>query len=170
MLNHGGIVNGILGGWQTNGILTIQTGQPFSPVLQTSTTNGTGSRPDIIGTGDLSEDPAALVRSERLRHTGSVHLRQRGRNSLFGPGRTNWDMSLFKNFVIREEMRFEIRAEAFNSAEPSAVRLAEPEHRQCAGGFDHEHRRKPAPVADGRCASSSSSENSRRSEVTRREH
>ena len=26
----------------------------------------------------------------------------------------NWDMSLFKNFVIREQTRFELRAEAFN--------------------------------------------------------
>ena len=31
-----------------------------------------------------------------------------------GPGRTNWDMSIFKKFVIREETRFELRAEAFN--------------------------------------------------------
>ena len=48
MMNHGGVLNAVLGGWQLNGILTIQNGQPFSPVLQTSTTNGTGSRPDII--------------------------------------------------------------------------------------------------------------------------
>ena len=26
----------------------------------------------------------------------------------------NWDMSLFKNFVIRDQTRFEFRAEAFN--------------------------------------------------------
>ena len=37
-----------------------------------------------------------------------------GRNVLFGPGRWNWDMSLFKNFVIKDQMRFELRAEAFN--------------------------------------------------------
>ncbi len=35
MLNRGGISNFVLGGWQTNGILTVQTGLPFSPVLQT---------------------------------------------------------------------------------------------------------------------------------------
>ena len=49
-MNRGGLLNLVLGGWQTNGILTVQTGQPFSPVLQTSTTNGTGSRPDVVGT------------------------------------------------------------------------------------------------------------------------
>ena len=50
LLDRGGVVNWILGGWQTNGILTVQSGLPFSPVLQTSTTNtGTGSRPDVAG-------------------------------------------------------------------------------------------------------------------------
>jgi hypothetical protein len=29
MLDRGGISNFILGGWQTNGILTIQSGLPF---------------------------------------------------------------------------------------------------------------------------------------------
>ena len=42
LLNRGGIADFVLGGWQTNGILTVQTGLPFSAVLQTSTTNGHG--------------------------------------------------------------------------------------------------------------------------------
>jgi hypothetical protein len=113
-LNKGGILDLALGGWQTNGILTIQTGQPFSPVLQTSTTNGTGSRPDVIGkviypkTLQRWFDPSAYGTPAPYTYGNA------SRNSLFGPGRTNWDMSLFKNFVIREQMRFEFRAEAFN--------------------------------------------------------
>lgn len=114
MLNIGGPVNFILGGWQTNGILTVQTGLPFSPVLQTSTTNGTGSRPDVVGKisypGTLQRwfDPSAFASPAQYTYGNA------GRNILFGPGRTNWDMSLFKNFVIREQTRFELRAEAFN--------------------------------------------------------
>jgi hypothetical protein len=110
----GGPVNWILGGWQTNGILTIQSGQPFSPVLQTSTTNGTGSRPDVVGKVTYPKtlqrwfDPGAFGTPAPYTYGNAA------RNSLFGPGRTNWDASLFKNFVIREEMRFEFRAEAFN--------------------------------------------------------
>ena len=38
-LNHGGIVNMLLGGWRLSGIFQIQSGQPFSPYLLT-----TGSR------------------------------------------------------------------------------------------------------------------------------
>ena len=113
-MNRGGLLNVILGGWQTNGILTVQTGQPFSPVLQTSTTNGTGSRPDVVGKVTYPKtlqrwfDPSAFATPAPFTYGNA------GRNILFGPGRTNWDASLFKNFVIREEIRFEFRAEAFN--------------------------------------------------------
>jgi hypothetical protein len=115
LLNTGGIVNAVLGGWQTNGILTVQSGLPFSAVLQTSTTNGTGSRPDATGASVTYPHtlqnwflPSAFATPAPFTYGNA------GRDTLFGPGRTNWDMSLFKNFVIREQMRFEFRAEAFN--------------------------------------------------------
>jgi hypothetical protein len=114
MLNRGGVVNAVLGGWQTNGILTVQSGLPFSPVLQTSTTNCCGSRPDVVHSPD---NPHTLQRWFDITAFGTPALYtygNAGRDILFGPGRTNWDMSLFKNFVIREQTRFEFRAEAFN--------------------------------------------------------
>jgi hypothetical protein len=116
LLNHGGPVNWILGQWQTNGILTVQSGLPFSPSLQTSTTNtGTGSRPDVSGT--QPNDPHTLQKwfdPSAYSVPAPYTYGNLGRNTLFGPGRTNWDMSLFKNFVIREQTRLEFRAEAFN--------------------------------------------------------
>ncbi|HEX7894106.1 MAG TPA: hypothetical protein VF447_07940 [Terriglobales bacterium] len=33
---------------------------------------------------------------------------------LRGPGRDNWNLSIFKNFAVGERTRFELRAEAFN--------------------------------------------------------
>ena len=40
-----------------------------------------------------------------------------GHNSLRGPGRDNWNLSLFKSFVLSESRgsRFELRAESFNT-------------------------------------------------------
>ena len=115
LLNHGGIMNLVLGGWQTNGILTVQSGLPFSAVLNSSTTNtGTGSRPNAIGPVTYPHtlqkwfDPTAFATPVPFTYGNA------GRDTLFGPGRVNWDMSLFKNFVIHEQTRFEFRAEAFN--------------------------------------------------------
>ena len=114
MLNQSKVLDLIIGGWQTNGILTIQSGQPFSPVLQTSTTNGTGSRPNVVGKVSYPRtlqrwfDPSAYATPAPFTYGNA------SRNSLFGPGRINSDMSLFKNFVIRDQMRFEFRAEGFN--------------------------------------------------------
>lgn len=114
LLNRGGIVDYALGGWQTNGILTIQTGQPFSPVLQTSTTNGTGSRPDVVGAVTYPHTLQHWFEPGAFATPAAYTYGNASRNSLFGPGRANWDMSLFKNFVVHEQMRFEFRAEAFN--------------------------------------------------------
>jgi hypothetical protein len=115
LLNYGGPVNWILGGWQTNGILTVQSGLPFTAVLQTSTTNtGTGSRPNAAGEVTYPRTLQHWFDTSAFSVPAPYTYGNLGRNTLFGPGRTNWDMSLFKNFVIHEQTRFELRAEAFN--------------------------------------------------------
>ena len=64
---------------------------------------GTGSRPDRIGDGTLSDptvdrwfDTSAFATPAPFTYGNS------GRNILYGPGRVNFDFSLFKEFHINE--------------------------------------------------------------------
>ena len=106
----------VLGGWQVNGINTFQTGLPFTPTLSAPTVNtGTGSRPDRIGDGTLSNptvdrwfDTSAFATPAPFTYGNA------GRNILYGPGRVNFDFSVFKEFGIKAGTRLQFRAECFN--------------------------------------------------------
>ena len=73
------------------------------------------------------------------------------RNQVLGPGLQTWDLSLFKNFLIREQMRVEFRAEFFNvwnhvnplfnhigaiSEEPTPLELGTPQFGQAISARD----------------------------------
>ena len=114
--------NNLLGGWQMNGILVIQSGLPFTPALATSVSNSGGSRPDRLKTGELASGqsidhwfdtsfntPDATWATPRQFTYGNG-----GRNILRGPGRWNLDYSVFKEFAIAEKYRLQFRSEFFN--------------------------------------------------------
>jgi len=114
------VVDLVAGGWQLNHILTLQTGLPFTPVMQTSNLNtGSGTQfPNRIGSGELPSsqrtvdrwfDPSAFVAPPPYTFGNS------GRNILRGPGTKQIDLSVFKNFLFMEKRRVEFRAEAFNA-------------------------------------------------------
>jgi hypothetical protein len=115
-LRRGGLAEYLLGGWQVNGINTFQTGLPFTPTLNAATVNtGTGSRPDRIGDGTLSNptvdrwfDTSAFATPAPFTYGNA------GRNILYGPGRVNFDFSLFKEFRIKEGLKLQFRTECFN--------------------------------------------------------
>ncbi|MGH9839430.1 MAG: hypothetical protein ACREEM_11675, partial [Blastocatellia bacterium] len=115
-LSSGGPAEYALGGWQINGINTFQTGLPFTPTANSATVNtGTGSRPDRIGNGTLSNgtvdrwfDTSAFATPAQFTYGNS------GRNILYGPGRVNFDFSLFKEFRITEGLKLQFRTEFFN--------------------------------------------------------
>jgi hypothetical protein len=109
----------LIGGWQLNGILTIQSGLPFS----FPTPGSPGGRPDLIGNlttfpGNAQQyfntaavAPVPLTADGVLTHPGTL-----GRNVLIGPGIRTLDLSLFKNFALTERFKMEFRAESFNIA------------------------------------------------------
>lgn len=112
-----GITDAFLGGWQLNGIVTMLSGRPFTPVY--STVDTSGGRPDLVGDpmanipDGLYFNPAAFARPVATADDPTL-FGNAGRNIVIGPDYQNFDVSLFKNIRLRERMRLQLRWEMFN--------------------------------------------------------
>jgi hypothetical protein len=115
------VLNAVAGDWQLNGILTIRTGQPFTPTIATSTANTGAARPNRIADGNLPGDQQSVTRwfDKSAFTTPSLYnFGNAGRNILIGPGASNLDFSVFKIFPLSflgEGRQLQFRAEAFNT-------------------------------------------------------
>jgi hypothetical protein len=113
----------LLGGWQLNGILTLQTGNPFSVTAGVDRSlAGVGlDRADVSGsvaTYGASSHGAEVARffdTSMFSRPALGTFGTSGRNILTGPGLANFDAGLFKQFRIDESRRFELRWEVFNT-------------------------------------------------------
>lgn len=115
---RGGALEKALGGWQLSGITTFQSGTPFT-VLDTSDPALDGDptdRPDLVGNPEGARTVEAWFNTAAFRPVpfGSGRLGNAGRNIVTGPGFNNFDVSLIKNFKIKEDVNVEFRAEFFN--------------------------------------------------------
>ena len=113
------VLNGIVGGWQINGIVTLQSGQVFTPIVQNQRTNsgpGGDIRPHRIGNGELPSDERSVTNwFDKTAFTVPVfEFGNSGRNFLRGPAQESFDFSTFKDFKISERFNVQFRAEFFN--------------------------------------------------------
>ncbi len=124
-LADSGWITAILSGWQSFGIVTLQTGRPFTVALLPEIDNsGTGrsilgfganDRPNVVG--DPSVSPRTL---EQWFNTAAFafpplgSFGNAGRNILTGPGYQNLNASLLKNTPLSERFNLQFRAEVFN--------------------------------------------------------
>jgi hypothetical protein len=111
-----------VGGWQLNGIYTLSGGMPFSV-----TVNGTpgSTRADLVSSpsvnpGNISNyiNAGSFALPPTITFTDSTVFTRpgtSGRNILLGPGLSNIDLSLFKNFAITEKIKTELRLQAYNA-------------------------------------------------------
>ena len=113
-----GFVRQALGGWQTNGIVVLQSGFPFNVVSSgdPANTGRANERPNLIGTAssDCGRGHLTGCIDSSAFQVAKYAYGNFGRNVLFGPGLYNVDFSLFKNFRIFERANLQFRSEFFN--------------------------------------------------------
>lgn len=107
----------VFGGWQLNGIVTMLSGRPFTPVY--SSLDTASGRPDLVGDpmanvpAGLYFNPAAFARPVATPQDPTL-FGNSGRNILIGPNFQSVDMSLFKIIKLGERTKLQLRWEAFN--------------------------------------------------------
>jgi hypothetical protein len=115
-------LNAVFGNWQAGGIITEQSGQPFTVNVSADRANNIlglfgGGRPNLVGDPNLPEDQQTV---DQFFNTGAFAaqpfgaLGTAGRNILDGPGTNNVDFSLLKNITFTERHRLQFRSEFFN--------------------------------------------------------
>ena len=123
--NQSDLTSRLLGGWETHGILTLQSGRPFTVALLSEIDNsGTGrsilgfganDRPNLIGNPELSS-PGTLqwFNTAAFAFPAPGTFGNAGRNILDGPGFQNFNAAMVKNTRFSERINLQFRAEAFN--------------------------------------------------------
>jgi hypothetical protein len=115
------LLKSTLGGWEVSGIVTLTSGLPLNPQLTGGqSSNGlpnATNRPDQIGPVSYPHTVAEWFSTSSFVDPAVGTFGDAGHNSLRGPGRDNWNLSLFKSFVFSEERgsRLEFRVETFNT-------------------------------------------------------
>jgi len=119
-LSQPGILQTVFGAWQANSTAALMSGRPFSITASATSLNAPDNtqRADQVlehvailggvGRGQAYFDPLAY------KPVTTPRFGTAGFNSLFGPGRVNWNFGLFRYFMITERIKMEARIESFN--------------------------------------------------------
>jgi hypothetical protein len=111
----------LLGGWEISGIVTLESGVPLN-ITTGGGQQGNGlpnatNRPDLVGKISYPQSVGEWFSTAAFALPSVGAWGNLGHNALRGPGRDNWNLSLFKSFWFKEERgsRLELRFETFNT-------------------------------------------------------
>ncbi len=119
----------VVGGWEVSGIVTAETGTPLNigcnstcgASFQTASNLFPGGdtlmRPNLVGPISYPKQVGSWFSTGAFAAPPPGNWGNLGFDGLRGPGRQNWNISLFKEFVLNETRgsRVEFRAESFNT-------------------------------------------------------
>ena len=110
--------NAIVRGWQLSGLVTQNTGLPFSPYIGADTIGWAGSsnpRPNYVSGCQVQVNtPTEWFNPACYSIPAPGTLGDAGRDSIWGPGLAEVDLSLSKETRISENFRLQLRVDAFN--------------------------------------------------------
>jgi hypothetical protein len=116
-----GVAAKILGGWQTNALVALYSGTPFSVSSSGTSLDASGNtqRADRVksdvqilggtGRGQSYFDPFAFAPVTQARFGTAAF------NSVRGPGHANLDLAIVRNFRLGPRYQFQVRLEALNA-------------------------------------------------------
>jgi hypothetical protein len=124
-----GLAGHTLGGWEISGIVTVNSGHWLDPALTDGSdpggiglgtgVDGNTTRPNQIGNPDSGSSRSAAnwfnTAAFAAAPSSQTTPGNAKKNSILGPGRQNWDLTLMKNFKVFEGSAFQFRLETFNT-------------------------------------------------------
>jgi hypothetical protein len=114
----------VVNGWQLSGITSFVSGQPLGVGLATvvatdiTGTPSQGARPVVTGNPVLPKSERTFDRNFRTDVFAMPAIGTFGNAAatvIRGPGINNWDIAVFKNVPVREQVRFQFRCEMYNA-------------------------------------------------------
>jgi Carboxypeptidase regulatory-like domain len=118
-LNHNRILDSAVGGWQVSGTMLFLSGNPYTPTINTNNSYAQAGSwyPNVVGNPKLNHpnlytgwfNPGAFT-SPANGTFGDMR-----RNSLYGPGINEVNLSAGKTFSLVEGIKVEIRGDATNA-------------------------------------------------------
>jgi hypothetical protein len=133
------VVKAVFDGWQVSDITSFISGSALNVSMTTNPTvnffaEGDGARPLLVGNPNLPNDQRSVTQwfnlaafAEPVPITAAQcasgvcpavtygNVGNTPQNIIRGPGRNNWNTSIFKNFKLKERLSVQFRAEAYNT-------------------------------------------------------
>ncbi len=116
--NAHGFTKTAAGGWTISGVVFMQSGNPISVNAANDNLGfggNTTNHADLVGTINYPHtfkhwyDPSAFAQPAALTWGNAP------KSIVKGPGRDNWNLSLYKDFRFKESAGLQLRAETFNT-------------------------------------------------------
>jgi hypothetical protein len=111
----------VAGGWEVSGIVTMESGLPLfineGGSEGSNGLSGATNRPDLTGSVSYPGTISQFFTTSGFSNPAVGAWGNLGKGVVRGPGRDNWNLSLFKSFVFSEarNSRIELRVETFNT-------------------------------------------------------